>query len=156
MQQLANAISEGVSSVIGTELISRTVNDASRSELLTCDALILGSANWTGVTGELKTWMDESGDLWESGELAGKPSGVFAAGWSPHGGLEATLLQLMHLVIGHGMIFVGLPWSERMRRSGSYYGATAVGVFNEDDREQALFLGRRVAQLAHQLEKQDE
>lgn len=68
-----------------------------------------------------------------------------------HGGLEATLLQLFHLLVGHGMIFVGLPWSERMRRSGSYYGATAHGELSEDDREQAQALGRRVARLALRL-----
>ena len=49
------------------------------------------------------------------------------------------------------MIFVGLPWSDRMRRSGSYYGATAHGEVTEDDREQSRALGRRVAELAVRL-----
>ena len=150
--QLAEAVGEGIRSVEDVELVEGRVGEADPSELLRCDALVLGSPNWTGVTGELKLWMDQSGDLWESGELAGKPGAAFAAGWSPHGGLEATLLQLMHLLVGHGMVFVGLPWSERMRRSGSYYGATAVGSVNEDDRAQARALGRRVAQTALRLE----
>ena len=152
VEQLAEAVGEGVRSVEDVELVEGRVGEADPAELLRCDALILGSPNWTGVTGELKLWMDQSGDLWESGELAGKPGAAFAAGWSPHGGLEATLLQLMHLLVGHGMLFVGLPWSERMRRSGSYYGATAVGSLNEDDRAQARALGRRVAQTALRLE----
>ncbi len=151
VQQLADAVAEGVGSVEGAELRSRRIGSADPSELLHCDALILGSPNWTGMTGELKLWLDQSGDLWESGELAGKPGAAFAAGWSPHGGLEATLLQLMHLLVGHGMIFVGIPWSERMRRSGSYYGATAAGAVTDDDREQARALGRRVARLAVRL-----
>ena len=151
VQQLAAAVAEGVGSVEGAELRSRRIGSADPSELLHCDALILGSPNWTGMTGELKLWLDQSGDLWESGELAGKPGAAFAAGWSPHGGLEATLLQLMHLLVGHGMIFVGIPWSERMRRSGSYYGATAAGDVTDDDREQARALGRRVARLAVRL-----
>ena len=151
VQQLAAAVAEGVRSVEGAELRSRRIGSADPSELLHCDALILGSPNWTGMTGELKLWLDQSGDLWESGELAGKPGAAFAAGWSPHGGLEATLLQLMHLLVGHGMIFVGIPWSERMRRSGSYYGATAAGDVTDDDREQARALGRRVARLAVRL-----
>ena len=151
VQQLADAVAEGVGSVEGAELRSRRIGSADPSELLHCDALILGSPNWTGMTGELKLWLDQSGDLWESGELAGKPGAAFAAGWSPHGGLEATLLQLMHLLVGHGMIFVGIPWSERMRRSGSYYGATAAGAVSDDDREQARALGRRVARLAVRL-----
>ena len=151
VQQLADAVGEGVHSIEGAELRSIRIGEADPSELLHCDALILGSPNWTGVTGELKVWLDQSGDLWESGELAGKPGAAFAAGWSPHGGLEATLQQLMHLLVGHGMIFVGIPWSEQMRRSGSYYGATAAGAVTDDDREQARALGRRVARLAVRL-----
>jgi len=153
VQQLADAVADGVLAVDGIQLVRRRVEEAGPGELLSCDALIVGSANWTGITGELKIWFDQSGDLWESGELAGKPGGAFAAGWSPHGGLEATLLQLLHLLVGHGMVFVGLPWSERMRRSGSYYGATAVGTVSEDDREQARALGRRVASLALRLQE---
>ncbi len=152
VQQLADAVGEGVRSIEGAALRSVRIGEADPAELLRCDALILGSPNWTGVTGELKIWLDQSGDLWESGELAGKPGAAFAAGWSPHGGLEATLQQLMHLLVGHGMIFVGLPWSERMRRSGSYYGATAAGAVTDDDRKQARALGRRVARLAVRLE----
>ena len=103
------------------------------------------------MTGKLKEWFDYSGDLWESGELAGKPAAAFTAGWSRSGGIEATLLQLVHLLLSHGMIFVGLPWSERMRTSGSYYGATAHGDVTDDDREQARALGRRVAELTAHL-----
>ena len=55
------------------------------------------------------------------------------------------------MVLGHGMIVVGLPWSERMRESGSYYGATAHGAVTDDDRAQARALGRRVAELALRL-----
>jgi NAD(P)H dehydrogenase (quinone) len=149
---LAAAVAEGVRTVDGAELIDRRLEDADRADLLVADALILGSPNWTGITGKLKSWLDETGDLWESGELAGKPASAFTAGWSPHGGLEATLLQLMHWVLGQGMVFVGIPWSERMRRSGSYYGATAAGNVNDDDRAQAHALGRRVASFAVRLE----
>jgi len=95
--------------------------------------------------------MDYSGDLWESGELAGKAGACFTAGWSRSGGTEATLLQLMHLILSHGMVFVGLPWSETMRRSGSYYGATAHGEVTDEDRAQARALGRRVAETALRL-----
>jgi NAD(P)H dehydrogenase (quinone) len=149
---LAEAVGEGVRSVDGAELVERPIDDAEPADLLRCDALILGSPNWTGVSGKLKTWMDESGDLWESGDLAGKLGAAFTAGWSVNAGVEATLLQLFHILVGHGMIFVGLPWSERMRASGSYYGATARGELIEEDREQARALGRRVARLAVRLE----
>lgn len=153
VSDLAQSVCAGVSSVEGAALVERNVDAAHPSELLQIDALILGSPNWTGITGKLKSWLDETGDLWETGELAGKPGAAFTAGWSPHGGIEATLLQLFHLIAGHGMIFVGLPWSERMRRSGSYYGATAHGEVTADDREQAQALGRRVAEFAVRLKR---
>lgn len=153
VRALAESIGEGVRSVEGAELIDRPLDDAEPNDLLACEALILGSPNWTGVSGKLKVWMDESGDLWESGDLAGKPGGAFTAGWSVNGGIEAALLQLFHILVGHGLIFVGLPWSERMRTSGSYYGATARGEIVDADREQAHALGRRVARLAVRLER---
>ena len=150
-EQLAEAIGEGVRSVPGAELLYRRITEADVAELPGCDALILGSPNWSGMTGKLKDWFDYSGDLWETGELAGKPGGAFTAGYSRSGGIEATLLQLIHLLLGHGMIFVGLPWSDRMRESGSYYGATAHGAVTDADREQGRALGRRVAELAVRL-----
>ena len=151
VETLATAVAEGVRELPGVELLDRRLDQAEQGDLLRCDALILGSPNWTGMTGKLKQWLDESGDLWETGELAGKPGAAFTAGWSVSGGIEATLLQLFHLLVGHGMIFVGLPWSELMRRSGSYYGATAHGEVTAEDREQARALGRRVAELALRL-----
>ena len=112
---------------------------------------IIGSPNWSGMTGKLKEWFDYSGDLWESGELAGKPGAAFAAGWSRSGGIEATLLQLVHLLVSHGMLLVGLPWTDAMRVSGSYYGATAHGEVTEEDRTQAFALGRRLAEVTIRL-----
>lgn len=149
-EQLADAAEAGVREA-GGECRRRRVENALAADLLWCDAIVLGSPNWSGVTGKLKEWWDYSGDLWESGELAGKVAGVFTAGHSRSGGIEATLLQLMHLVLAHGMIFVGLPWSEAMRVSGSYYGATAHGAVTGEDRVQARALGRRVTEVAAKL-----
>jgi NAD(P)H dehydrogenase (quinone) len=150
-EQLAEAVAEGVRSVSGTELRYRRIDEANPEELQDIDALILGSPNWSGMTGKLKDWMDHSGDLWETGDLAGKVGACFTGGWSRSGGTEATLLQLLHLLFSHGMVVVGLPWSERMRRSGSYYGATAHGELTDDDREQGRALGRRVVETALRL-----
>ncbi len=150
-EQLAQAIAEGVRSVPGAELRYRRLEEASIDELKQSDALILGSPNWSGMTGKLKGWLDYSGDLWETGELAGKVGAAFTAGWSRSAGTEATLLQLLHLLFAHGMLVIGLPWSDRMRVSGSYYGATAHGQVTEDDREQARALGRRVAETTARL-----
>ncbi len=149
--ELAASIVEGADSIEGVEVWDRPLDIADKNELVACDALILGSPNWTGITGRLKHWWDYTGDLWESGELAGKPAAAFSAGWSPSGGLEATLLQIVHLLIGHGMLIVGLPWTSTMNHSGSYYGATAVRKLTDLDREQARSLGARVSAVALSL-----
>ena len=151
LAELAQSVIEGAASIDGVEVLDRPLDDARKEELLTCDALILGSPNWTGMTGRLKHWMDYTGDLWETGELAGKVGACFTAGWSRSGGTEATLLQLFHLLIGHGMVFVGLPWSNAMHHSGSYYGATAYGKVADLDRAQAFALGARAADFAVRL-----
>ena len=147
-QELARAVLAGIADVPGAIPWERPLDEAQKDDLLNCDALILGSPNWSGITGKLKDWLDYTGDLWETGELAGKVGGCFTAGWSRSGGTEATLLQLLHLLLAHGMVFVGLPWTETMRESGSYYGATAHGEVREIDREQARALGHRVAEFA--------
>ena len=149
-EQLADGIAAGVAGAGGV-LVRRRIDDATPADLLAADGIIVGSPNWSGITGKLKDWFDYSGDLWESGELAGKVGGGFTAGYSRSGGNEATLLQLMHLLLAHGMVFVGLPWSNAMRQSGSYYGATAHGKVHDIDREQARALGQRVAEFAAKL-----
>jgi len=149
-EQLADAVEAGIVSAGGV-CVRRRVEDATPGDLLAADGIIVGSPNWSGVTGKLKEWFDYSGDLWETGELAGKAGGAFTAGYSRSGGIEATLLQLIHLLLAHGIVFVGLPWSETMRRSGSYYGATAHGEVTDDDRAQAKLLGERVSEIADKL-----
>lgn len=151
VEELAESISRGVNSIPGAVLSRRRIDEANPAELLDCDALIVGSPNWSGMTGKLKEWFDYSGDLWESGELAGKIGACFTAGYSRSAGTEATLLQLMHLILSHGMLFVGLPWTNRMRVAGSYYGATAHGEVTDDDRDQARALGERVARVCLSL-----
>jgi NAD(P)H dehydrogenase (quinone) len=150
-EQLAEAVAEGVRAVDGADVIYRRIHETAPEALLEMDALVLGSPNWSGMTGKLKEWFDYSGDLWETGQLAGKVGAAFTAGYSRSGGIEATLLQLVHLILSHGMVLVGLPWTETMRQSGSYYGATAHGAVTEQDRDQARALGKRVAEVTLRL-----
>ncbi|MEO9254175.1 MAG: NAD(P)H-dependent oxidoreductase [Tepidiformaceae bacterium] len=149
-EQLADSIAEGIASA-SAECVRRRIEDAVPADMLAADGMIVGSPNWSGLTGKLKDWFDYSGDLWESGELAGKLGAAFTAGYSRSGGIEVTLLQILHLLFAHGMVVVGLPWSEAMRQSGSYYGVTAHGSVTELDRAQARALGKRVAELASRL-----
>ncbi len=152
-EQLAEAIADGVRSVPEAEVLYHRIHETEPAALGQIDfqALVLGSPNWSGMTGKLKDWFDYSGDLWESGAIAGRIGAAFTAGYSRSGGIEATLLQLIHLLLSHGLVLVGLPWSETMRQSGSYYGATAHGAVTDQDREQAKALGRRVAETAKAL-----
>ncbi|MCC7365536.1 MAG: NAD(P)H-dependent oxidoreductase [Dehalococcoidia bacterium] len=149
-EQLADGVEQGIQAA-GAECVRRRVEDAGVDDLLAADGLVLGSPNWSGITAKLKDFFDHSGDLWETGDLGGIPAGCFTSGYSRSGGIEATLLQLVHLLFAHGMLIVGLPWSEAMRESGSYYGATAHGRVTELDMEQARALGRRVAEYAIRL-----
>jgi NAD(P)H dehydrogenase (quinone) len=151
IESLARAVARGISGANGASPVLKRIEEATTDDLLRADALLLGSPNWSGVTGTLKGWLDEQGDLWEEGSLAGKPGAAFTTGWGRHSGLEMTLLQLVHWMLACGMIVVGLPWSERMRYSGSYYGATAAGVVSEGDRVQAEALGARVVDVAARL-----
>ena len=151
IETLASALTEGVSRVEGVSPIQKPIVEANRQDLLDADAIILGSPNWSGVSGSLKEWLDDQGDLWEERALAGKVGAAFTTGRGRHSGLEFTLLNLIHWMMACGMVVVGLPWSERMVTSGSYYGATAVGEVTPYDREQARELGSRVAHLTRRL-----
>jgi NAD(P)H dehydrogenase (quinone) len=151
IEALASAVARGVSSTGLAKPQLKLIDEAVTEDLLEADALLLGSPNWSGITGTLKAWLDEQGDLWEDGNLAGKPGAAFTSGWGRHSGLEMTLLQLVHWMLACGMVVVGLPWSSEMRWSGSYYGATAVAGANDQDLAQARELGLRLALLAAKL-----
>ena len=151
IQQLAQAISEGVQRVARALPLVKHINEASRGDLVSADALILGSPNWSGISGFLKQWLDDQGDLWEEGVLNGKLGAAFTTGRGRHSGLEFTLLSLIHWMLAGGMVVVGLPWNDRMRTSGSYYGVTAAGQVTDEDVKQAQALGQRVAELGLRL-----
>ena len=151
VEVLANAIAEGARWVPGVEVAVQWPRQTTKEDLVAAQALIIGTPNWTGIKGSLKLWLDTTGDLWEEGSLAGKIGAAFTASAGRHSGTEFTLLNLLHWFLGNGMIVVGLPWTPRMERAGSYYGATAIGSVTAEDLEQARALGRRVAELALRL-----
>ncbi|PKB71230.1 MAG: flavodoxin [SAR202 cluster bacterium Io17-Chloro-G6] len=151
IEDLARAAGVGVELSGTARAILKRTTEATQADLLSADGLLLGCPNWSGITGSLKSWLDEQGDLWEDGSLAGKPAAAFATGSGQHSGLEMTLLQMLHWMLACGMVVVGLPWGERMRQSGSYYGATAVGDVTNEDLAQARELGSRLAAVAAKL-----
>ncbi|MEO7323196.1 MAG: NAD(P)H:quinone oxidoreductase [Dokdonella sp.] len=136
---------------------------ASREDLRECAGLVLGSPTRFGnMAAPLKYFIDSTAAEWASGTLVGKPAGVFTSSSTMHGGQETTLASMMLPLLHHGMLIVGLPYTEaavnRTLGGGSPYGASHVaGVsganpISEDERSLARALGRRVADIASRLE----
>jgi len=136
---------------------------ATHDDLLECSGLILGSPTRFGnMSAPLKFFLDGTSALWLSGALVDKPAAVFTSTQTLHGGQESALLSMMIPLLHHGMILVGLPFTERglteTRSGGTPYGAShAAGVsghgeLSETERELAQALGARVATLASRLE----
>jgi len=134
---------------------------ATLEDLRAADALMLGSPTRFGnMAAPLKYFLDSTSSLWLEGRLAGKPAAVFTATSSMHGGQESTLLSMMLPLFHHGMLLVGLPYTERAlsttRGGGSPYGASHVSgagsELSDEERQLAQALGRRVAQLAVSLQ----
>ncbi|MBN8482032.1 MAG: NAD(P)H:quinone oxidoreductase, partial [Xanthomonadales bacterium] len=101
-------------------------------DLRECCALLLGSPTRFGnMAAPLKHFLDSTGAEWASGTLAGKPAGVFTATNTMHGGQESTLLSMLLPLLHHGMIIVGIPFTEaalgRTTGGGTPYGASHVG-----------------------------
>jgi NAD(P)H dehydrogenase (quinone) len=137
---------------------------ASLDDLRECAGLILGSPTRFGnMAAPLKHFLDSTGAEWASGTLAGKPAAVFTSTSTMHGGQETTLLSMLLPLLHHGMLIVGLPFTERAinetQTGGTPYGASHVtGSANDrpisdDERELARSLGRRVADIARLLQR---
>ena len=179
--QLARHIARGVEEVPGMQARLRSVPPvapvtqqtappvpedgapyASREDLAQCAGLILGSPTRFGnMAAPLKYFLDNSGAEWASGTLAGKPAAVFTSTASMHGGQESTLLSMALPLLHHGMLLVGIPYTEaalsNTRGGGTPYGASHVAGADDrpepsdDERQLARALGKRVAQIAQRL-----
>lgn len=180
--EMARHVCRGVESVTGmtarlrtvpsVSAVSEAVEDpipasgppyATHQDLQECAALIVGSPTRFGnMAAPLKYFFDSTGDLWLSGVLAGKPAGVFTSTSSLHGGQETTLLSMMIPLLHHGMLLVGVPYTQpelmETTTGGTPYGPSHLSGVNSDrgltDAERRLChaLGRRVAELAGRLQ----
>jgi NAD(P)H dehydrogenase (quinone) len=181
-RRLAELIAQGIESVAGCEAVLRTVPAVSTvaeatepaippsgapyveaADLDDCAALALGSPTRFGnMAAPLKYFLDGTSAEWLSGTLAGKPACVFTSTGSLHGGQESTLLSMMLPLLHHGMLIVGLPYTEAALMTtadgGSPYGATHWSGVNgdrplaDDSRQLAIALGRRLADTARKLQ----
>ena len=135
---------------------------ARREDLAECHGLILGSPTRFGnMSSALKHFIDGTASEWYSGALEGKPGAVFTSTASLHGGQESTLLSMMLPLLHHGMLVVGIPYSEKSltitRGGGTPYGASHYSGWegdrepDEDETRLCRALGKRVATLAAKL-----
>ena len=137
-----------------------------KEDLADCSGLALGSPTRFGnMAAPLKYFIDGTVDLWLSHRLSGRPSAVFCSTGSMHGGQESTLLTMMMPLLHHGMLLVGLPYSERglneTTTGGTPYGASHVSgsdaraELSDDEKTLAHALGARLGDVARRLSRPD-
>ena len=177
--ELARQACRGIESVSGAQSILRTVAPISASnetrvqlvpeqgppyatleELKGADALMLGSPTRFGnMAAPLKYFIDSTSALWLDGSLTGKPAAVFTSTQTMHGGQESTLLSMMLPLLHHGMLIVGIPYTESTLTTtltgGTPYGAShfaradsAEHGISADEKTLAIALGARIARTA--------
>ncbi|MBT0960410.1 NAD(P)H:quinone oxidoreductase [Denitromonas iodatirespirans] len=182
VRALAEAIAEGIERVPGVGARVRTVPAVSTvceatadaipasgpayvetADLAECIGLALGSPTRFGnMAAPMKYFLDGTIAPWVNGDLVGKPACVFTSTGSQHGGQESTLLSMMLPLMHHGMLMMGLPYTEHLlsstRSGGTPYGASHVAgsdghpVLTVEERKLAQVQGERLARTALALE----
>jgi NAD(P)H dehydrogenase (quinone) len=182
VKDMAQLIARGVESVPGAKARVRTVPKVSANheatepdipasgapyatlqDLEQCAGLALGSPTRFGnMAAPMKYFLDGSTSLWLKGALVGKPAAVFTSTGSMHGGNEMTLLTMMIPLLHHGMLLLGLPYSEPQlgttTTGGTPYGASHIGgarddqPISDDEKKLCLSLGKRLAETALKLQ----
>ncbi|MCB2149406.1 MAG: NAD(P)H:quinone oxidoreductase [Deltaproteobacteria bacterium] len=188
VHKMAEAIAEGVREVDGAEAVLRRVPetlpqsvlekmgavDAQKAfaqvpvctveELASADAVIFGTPTRFGnMCGQMRQFLDATGQLWAQGALVGKVGSVFTSSATQHGGQESTILSFHTTLLHHGFVIVGLPYAfqGQMRideiTGGSPYGASTIAggsgerMPSENELAGARFQGRHVAAIAAKL-----
>lgn len=181
VREMAQTIARGIESVDGAKARIRTVPKVSSNceatepevpekgapyvelqDLEDCAGLALGSPTRFGnMAAPMKYFLDGTTSMWLKGALIGKPAAVFTSSGSMHGGNETTLLTMMLPLIHHGMLMLGLPYSEpalgTTTTGGTPYGASHIGgamddkPLSDDEKKLCLALGKRLAETAIKL-----
>ncbi|HSI45426.1 MAG TPA: NAD(P)H:quinone oxidoreductase [Methylophilus sp.] len=182
VRDMAQLIARGVESVSGAKARVRTVPKVSANseatepeipnsgapyatlqDLEQCAGLALGSPTRFGnMAAPVKYFLDGTSGLWLKGALIGKPAAVFTSTGSMHGGNEMTLMTMMIPLMHHGMLMVGLPYSEPQlgttKTGGAPYGASHIGgamddqPISDDEKKLCMALGKRLAETALKLQ----
>ena len=190
VHKMAEAVAEGVREIDGAETILRRVPetlpeevlekmgalDAQQSmsnvpictveELVSADAVIFGTPTRFGnMCGQMRQFLDATGQLWAKGALVGKVGSVFTSSATQHGGQESTILSFHITLLHHGFVIVGLPYTfqGQMRideiTGGSPYGASTIAggsgerMPSENELNAARFQGKHVATIALKLKE---
>jgi NAD(P)H dehydrogenase (quinone) len=184
IETMAQAVAKGAREVAGAQVdlkrVPETMADeafraaggkanqaapvAQPAELANYDAILFGTPTRFGnMTGQMRTFLDQTGALWATGKLVGKVGSVFTSSATQHGGQESTILTFHPTLLHHGMVVVGLPYAEQRQmgldeiKGGSPYGASTIagGQGERQPSEQELgmaaFQGRHVATIATKL-----
>ena len=188
--KMAEAIAEGAKEFAGTEVEMRRVPETLPPEVLKkmgaveaqkqfthipvctvdelpkADAIIFGTPTRFGnMCGQMRQFLDATGQLWAKGALVGKVGSVFTSSATQHGGQESTILTFHITLLHQGFVVVGLPYAfqGQMRideiTGGSPYGASTIAggdgsrMPSENELEAARFQGKHVATIAAKLSK---
>lgn len=188
VHRMADAIAEGVREVPGAEAVMRRVPETLSPEVLekmgateaqkgmahvpictieelpTYDAIIFGTPTRFGnMCGQMRQFLDATGQIWLKGSLVGKPASVFTSSATQHGGQESTILSFHITLLHQGMILIGLPYSFAGQMDieeitgGSPYGASTIAggrgerMPSENELAAARFQGEHVAKIAARL-----
>jgi len=176
--EMAQLIAQGIESIDSCQARIRTVPSVSAiceatadeipeqgppyvelKDLQECGGLAMGSPGYFGnMASPLKYFLETTTPAWLAGQLSGKPAAVFTSTGTQHGGQESTLLSMMVPLLHHGMILLGLPYSNSALNEtctgGTPYGASHVagvdgkGKISTDEKTLCLELGKRLAQTA--------
>ncbi len=180
-REMALRIAQGVEDIPGMQARLRTVPAVSTvceatadsipeegapyatlDDLHQCQGLALGSPTRFGnMAAPMKYFIDSTSSLWLRGTLSGKPAAVFTSSSSLHGGQETTLISMMLPLLHHGMLLLGLPYSEtellHTRSGGTPYGPSHLAgsdsklPLSESEKILCTALGKRLASVARQL-----
>ncbi|MFM0322023.1 NAD(P)H:quinone oxidoreductase [Caballeronia glebae] len=184
VETMAQAIAEGARGVAGAEVTLKRVPEtipadqaakigvkldqqapvATVDELADYDAIIFGTPTRFGnMTGQMRTFLDQTGGLWVKGALVGKIGSVFSSTASQHGGQETTITSFHNTLLHHGMVIVGVPYAcaglTNMSEisGGTPYGATTLASPDgsrqpsQNELDIARYQGKHVAELATKL-----
>ena len=190
VHKMAEAVAEGAKGVTGAEVTLRRVPETlppevlekmgaveaqkalshvpvcTVDELAEADAVIFGTPTRFGnMCGQMRQFLDATGQLWAKGSLVGKVGSVFTSSATQHGGQESTILTFHVTLLHHGFVVVGLPYAFQGQMTldeisgGSPYGASTIAggdgsrMPSENELEAARFQGRHVAEIALKLAK---